>query len=103
MLDRIRGITDEELLMSGKDRFVMKAGEHHLLYSPIDENGWPAKKRVARHVQTMLTLLEVNNMVHPEQTILIEGVPGYKEIMEKDLGFLFHDPSKAPADKVYYD
>jgi predicted deacylase len=103
MLDRIRGITDEELLMSGKDRFVMKAGEHHLLYSPIDENGWPAKKRVARHVQTMLTLLEVNNMVHPEQTILVEGVPGYKEIMEKDLGFLFHDPSKVPADKVYYD
>ena len=26
MLDRIRGITDEELLMSGRDRFVMKAG-----------------------------------------------------------------------------
>ncbi len=34
MLDRIRGITDEELLMSGKDRFVMKAGEHKLLYAP---------------------------------------------------------------------
>ena len=103
MLDRIRGITDEELLMSGKDRFVMKAGEHHLLYSPIDENGWPAKKRVGRHVQTLLTLLEVNNMVHPEQTIMIEGVPGYQEIMEKDLGLLYHDPSKAPQDKVYYD
>lgn len=48
MLDRIRGITDEELLMSGKDSFVIKAGEHGLLYAPIDENGWPIDKRVAR-------------------------------------------------------
>lgn len=103
MLDRIRGITDEELLMSGKDCFVMKAGEHHLLYAPIDENGWPAEKRVGRHVQTMLTLLEVHNMVHPEKSIIIEGVPGYKEIMEKGLGFLFHDPESASKDGLYYD
>lgn len=103
MLDRIRGITDEELLMSGKDRFVMKAGEHKLLYAPIDENGWPAVKRVARHVQTMLTILEVNAMVRPEQTILIEGVPGYAEIMEKGLGAFFHNPAEAPKDRVYYD
>lgn len=103
MLDRIRGITDEELLMSGKDRFVMKAGEHKLLYAPIDENGWPADKRVARHVQTMLTILEVNNMVHPEQTIMIEGIPGYAEIMEKGLGSLFHNPSEAPKDRLFYD
>lgn len=47
MLDRIRGITDEELLMSGKDRFVMMAGDRGLLYAPIDENGWPIEKRVA--------------------------------------------------------
>lgn len=103
MLDRIRGITDEELLMSGKDRFVMKAGEHKLLYAPIDENGWSAAKRVARHVQTMLTLLEVHSMVHPDKTIIVEGVPGYNEIMDKGLGFLFHDPAKAPKDRVYYD
>lgn len=103
MLDRIRGITDEELLMSGKDRFVMKAGEHKLLYAPIDENGWSAAKRVARHVQTMLTLLEVHSMVHPDKTIIVEGVPGYSEIMDKGLGFLFHDPAKAPKDRVYYD
>ena len=58
MLDRIRGITDEELLMSGKDRFVMKAGEHGLLYAPIDENGWPITKRIARHVETATTIIE---------------------------------------------
>ncbi len=103
MLDRIRGITDEELLMSGKDRFVMKAGEHKLLYAPIDESGWPAVKRVARHVQTMKTIVEVNNMMNPHQTIVMEEVPGYGEIMEKGLGVLFHNPAEAPQDRLYYD
>jgi hypothetical protein len=103
MLDRIRGITDEELLMSGKDRFVMTAGEHNLLYAPIDENGWPIDKRVARHVTTTMTLVEVNNMLHPDQMILMEGIPSYEEMLEKGVGAFYHDPEAAPADRVYYD
>lgn len=103
MLDRIRGITDEELLMSGKDRFVIKAGERGLLYAPIDENGWPIEKRVARHIAVALTIMEVNNSVHPENTILVEGIPSYEELMANGLGGYYHDPSAAPADRVYYD
>ncbi len=103
MLDRIRGITDEELLMSGKDIFVIKAGEHGLLYAPIDEEGWPIEKRVARHVATATTIMEVNNTVHPDQTILIENIPTYDEMMEEGLGSYFHNPDTAPAERVYYD
>ena len=103
MLDRIRGITDEELLMSGKDVFVIKAGEHKLLYAPIDENGWPIDKRVARHIATATTIMEVNNTVNPDQTILIENIPTYEELMENGLGGYYHDPSAVSADRVYYD
>lgn len=103
MLDRIRGITDEELLMSGKDRFVMIAGEHKLLYAPIDEEGWPIDKRVARHLTTTMTLIQVNNMLHPDQAILMEGMPSYSEVIEKGSGAFFHDPSAAPEGRVYYD
>lgn len=103
MLDRIRGITDEELLLSGKDRFVMKAGDHKLLYAPIDENGWPAVKRVARHVTTTMTIITVNNMVHPDQTIEVTGVPSYQDIMTNGIGAYFYDPATAPAERVYYD
>lgn len=103
MLDRIRGITDEELLMSGKDRFVMRAGDNGLLYAPIDENGWPIDKRVARHVTTVMTLVEVNNMIHPDQMVIIEGMPSYTEIMEQGIGAFFHDPVAAPSGRVYYD
>ena len=103
MLDRIRGITDEELLMSGKDRFVMKAGEHGLLYAPIDESGWPIEKRVARHIAVATKIMEVNNTVNPDQTILIEGVPTYEEMMANGLGGYYHNPDTAPAERVYYD
>ena len=103
MLDRIRGITDEELLMSGKDRFVMIAGDKGLLYAPIDENGWPIEKRVARHVQTAQTLIESNNMMNPDQTILIEGMPTYQDIMEQGIGYYLHNPDDAPAERVFFE
>ena len=103
MLDRIRGITDEELLMSGKDRFVMKAGEHGLLYAPIDESVWPIEKRVARHVAVATKIMEVNNTVNADQTILIEGIPTYEEIMANGLAGYYHNPDTAPAERVYYD
>lgn len=103
MLDRIRGITDEELLMSGKDRFVMMAGDRGLLYAPIDENGWPIEKRVARHVAVATKIIEVNNSVNPDQTILIEGIPTYEEMMANGLASYYHNPATAPAERVYYD
>ena len=103
MLDRIRGISDEELLMSGKDRFVMMAGDRGLLYAPIDENGWPIEKRVARHVAVATKIMEVNNSVNPDQTILIEGIPTYEEIMANGLAPYYHNPETAPAERVYYD
>lgn len=102
MLDRIRGITDEELLMSGKDRFVMLAGEHNLLYAPIDESGWPIEVRVARHVTAALKIIEINNMVHFDQMIMVEGIPTYQE-MKESLAPYYHDPSSVSADRVYYD
>lgn len=103
MLDRIRGITDEELLMSGKDRFVMMAGDRGLLYAPIDENGWPIEKRVARHIAVATKIIEVNNTVNPDQVITIEGIPTYEEMMANGLAPYYHNPATAPAERVYYD
>ena len=102
MLDRIRGITDEALLMEGKDRFVMMAGEHKLLYAPIDESGWPIEKRVARHITTILKTIEWNNAINPTQTILVEGIPSYDDLC-KSLAPYYYDPSTAPANRIYYD
>ncbi len=103
MLDRIRGVTDEELLMSGRDRFVMKAGEHKLLYAPIDENGWPIDIRVGRHVTTFMTMLEVFNQTNPDKAVIVTGVPSYQEMVDTGLGSYFKDPSAVAKDRVYLD
>ena len=103
MLDRIRGITDEELLMSGKDRFVMKAGEHKLLYAPMDEKGWPIDIRVARHVTTFMTMLQVLAQMDPSKALILEGIPNYNTLVEKGIGSYFRNPEEAPKDRVYYD
>ena len=103
MLDRIRGITDERLLLDGKDRFVIKAGEKKLLYAPIDENGWPMKVRVARHMTTFAEELQLFSQMNPSKAISLAGVPSYKTMVDSGLGVYFHDPSEVPAEKVRYD
>ena len=103
MLDRIRGITDEELLMSGRDRFVMKAGEHKLLYAPIDESGWPIDIRVGRHVTTFMTILEVFNQTDPSKAIVVSGIPSYQEMVDNGIGIYFKDPKSVQSDRVFMD
>lgn len=103
MLDRIRGITDEELLMSGRDRFVMKAGEHKLLYAPIDEAGWPIEIRVGRHVTTFMTMLQVLAQMDPSKALVLENVPDYATMVEGGLGPYFHNPENAGEGRVFYD
>lgn len=99
-LDRVRGVTDERLLLTGQDPFVMKAGEHGLLYWPIDENGWPIDVRVGRHCSTILKITDVWTRFHPDKPVVLKGVPKYAEIVEKGLGHYFKDPRKVAADRI---
>ena len=40
-LDATRGRTNADVLLSGRDEFVVKAGKKGLLFAPIDDKGWP--------------------------------------------------------------
>ena len=102
-LDRVRGVTDEHLLLTGKDPFVMAAGAHKLLYAPIDENGWPIDVRVGRHVSTLLTVLDVFSQADPAKAVAVQGVPRYKDVVDRGIGAFLQDPSKVPADRVAFD
>ena len=103
MLDRIRGVTDQKLLLEGKDEFVVEAGKHKLLYAPIDENGWHIDVRVGRHLSTFLQCLDIFSSMTPGREIVLDGVPRYAEVKEKGVGAFFHDPSQAPLNGVVYD
>lgn len=102
-LDRVRGVTDEALLLTGIDPFVVIAGQYKLLYSPIDEKGWPIDVRVGRHTSTVLSIAETWSDMNPDKPIRIANVPRYKDIIKNGLGYYFNDPSKAPQEKLFYN
>jgi len=83
---RMRGKSSEELILTGKDKFYVNAAQRGQLYVPYDEDGYPLKLRVARHIATFEELLSSWNMLYPEKTIELEGIPGYQDLLEEGLG-----------------
>lgn len=102
-LDATRGITSEKQLLEGKDEFVVKAGEHGLLFAPIDENGWPIAVRVGRHTSTILQIFESWNEYYPDKIILCDNVPRYAEVIEKGVGFYLKNPDEADQHLVVFE
>ena len=102
-LDRVRGITDEHLLLTGKDPFVMRAGEFGLLYEKIDEQGWPIDVRVGRHTSTILQVIQTYSETYPEKLVEVSGVPRYAEVIENGVGHYFYNPAQAPSNRVVYE
>ena len=102
-LDRVRGITDEHLLLTGKDPFVMKAGEFGLLYEKIDEKGWPIDVRVGRHTSTILQVVETFSEMYPDKAVSIKSVPRYAEVIANGTGHYLYNPEETPAERVVYE
>jgi hypothetical protein len=102
-LDATRGKTNAEILLTGKDEFVMKAGQHGLLFEKIDKNGWPIDVRVGRHTSTLLQIMESWTDDHPEKGFACTNVPRYAEVIQKRVGYYLHDPSKADPKKIVYE
>ena len=103
MLDATRGKTDRALLLEGKDEFVVKAGEHGLLFEKIDEKGWPIDVRVGRHCSTIIQLIELWTEDHPEKGIILENVPRYAEVIDQGTGAFLHNPEDVPPSKLKYE
>ncbi|HOI81218.1 MAG TPA: succinylglutamate desuccinylase/aspartoacylase family protein [Synergistales bacterium] len=82
---RLRGRTDEDLVMTGQDKFYAKAAELGRLFIPYVTDQ-PMDLRVARHTGSILTFLETLEYLDPEIAITVEGVPSYGEILEEGVG-----------------
>jgi hypothetical protein len=94
-LDAIRGKTTRELLLTGQDEFIVKAGQHGLLHEKIDAKGWPMDVRVGRHTSTILGIMDSWNNAHSDRQLVCAEVPRYAEVIAKGTGFYLHDPAKA--------
>jgi hypothetical protein len=99
-LDATRGRTNRRQLLTGRDPFVMKAGEHGLLFERMDEQGWPLDVRVGRHTSAVLQTMDSWTELNPELPLRCRGVPRYAEVIERGAGHWLHDPATAGAGRV---
>lgn len=99
-LDATRGRTTHEQLLTGRDDFVVRAGQAGLLFETIDENGWPIDVRVGRHTSAILQTLEAWTELNPERPLSARGIPRYAEVIERGTGHWLKDPASAPPERV---
>ena len=102
-LDATRGITSREQLLTGKDEFVVKAGQHGLLFETIDEKGWPIAVRVGRHTSAILQVAETWSEDHPDRPLGFSGIPRYAEVIDKGVGAFLQDVGKAGKSRLAYE
>ncbi|MBC7349323.1 MAG: succinylglutamate desuccinylase [Candidatus Aminicenantes bacterium] len=102
-LDATRGRTDRELLLTGRDEFVMKAGRHGLLFEKLDEKGWPIDVRVGRHLSSIIQIFRVWSELNPDRPIVMENVPRYSEVMARGIGYYLKNPAECPPGRLFFE
>jgi hypothetical protein len=85
---RLRGATNEEMALTGKDKFYVSAAKLGFVYVPYDENGHPIEERVGRHLQGIIEYTKAFSSIHSDKPVSFENVPGYEEM------FTDTDPSQ---------
>jgi len=92
---RLRGRTDEALVLTGKDKWYVRAAKLGRLYVPYNEKGHPIEERVGRHVTAIGEILNSWNLENPDKPIEIENLPGYEDLQTKGVGaYLLPLPAK---------
>jgi hypothetical protein len=102
-LDATRGKTNADVLLSGKDEFVVKAGKAGLLFEKIDERGWPIAMRVGRHTSSVAQTLETWCEDRPDRAVVVTGIPRYADVTKNGVGFYLRDPGTAAAGRLVYE
>ena len=99
-LDQITAAKTVDLIMDGKDPFVLKAADKGLLYVPYDENGFSMERRVGQNSSVIQEILKQWSKKNKDRAFTLTA-PKYAEIVEKGLGAFFSDPSSTESSRVY--
>ena len=91
---RLRGRTDEALVLTGRDRWYVKAQKLGRLFVPFDEKGHPIEERVGRHIAGITEFATAFSREYPDRPLGIGGLPGFEELAEKGLGAFLLEPPK---------
>ena len=102
-LDATRGRTSADVLLTGQDEFVVKAGKHGLLFETIDEKGWPIAVRVGRHTSSVAQTIETWTEDHADRAVVARGIPRYADLVRNGVGYYLRDPGKASPSRLAYE
>jgi hypothetical protein len=84
---RLRGRTDEPLILTGKDKAYLKAASLGRLFVPFDKTGKPLEMRVARHMTAMMNFFSMMEIfLGDDKAFLVEGLPTYTELTKRGIG-----------------
>jgi len=84
---RLRGVTDETLVLRGQDAFYEQAAKLGRTFVPFDKTGWPLEVRIGRHLAAIVELINVFSEMNPEKTVVVENVPTMDELKANGLGY----------------
>jgi len=101
-LDQPTGPKTLDLLMTGKDPFLLRLAAQQKLFVPYDESGWPIAKRVGQHCSVALEIIDQYSRRNAERAVRVSGVPRHADLVKNGVGAYLRDPSKASAKDVYY-
>jgi len=102
-LDQPTGPKTRDLLMTGRDPFLLSLAGQQKLFVPYDASGWPIERRVGQHCSVSLEIIRQYSRRNADRAIRISEVPRYADLLSNGVGFYFHDPSKATPTRVHYD
>jgi len=83
---RLRGVTNEALIVQGKDEMYLAAHKLGRLFVPFGPEGEPLNKRVARHVSTTQAVLDAYASEMPQRHVIVGSMPTYKDLLGKGIG-----------------
>jgi len=102
-LDQPTGPKTVDLLLDGKDPFLLSLSKKKKLFVPYDENGWPMANRVGQHCSVVLELIHQFSRKNKKRTIQIMNVPRYADVIKNGVGFYYQDPSKTDKKNIYFN
>jgi hypothetical protein len=102
-LDQPTGPKTVDLLLDGKDPFLLSLSKKKKLFVSYDETGWPMEKRVGQHCSVILEIIRQFSRKFPDRAIEIRNVPRYADVVKNGVGHYYRDPDKADKANVHFN
>ncbi len=83
---RLRGKTNEELVLKGLSKNYKTAKETEALRIVYRDEGEPLEHRVGRHMSGFLAIIDSYNELNPEKQVKVSGLPDHSDLVENGIG-----------------